>query len=88
MFVLTDLDYLFNWSMFPLWLEIVGFVIEGIGLYILCLATLQNAYASKVLDIREGQKLTDTRLYAHVCHPFYSGALEMMLGIPLGLGSW
>ena len=88
-FIITDLDHLLNWSiMFPILLEIIGFVILGIGLYLIALAQLQNAYASKVLDIREGQKLIDTGLYAHVRHPLYSGFLGMVLGIPLGLGSW
>ncbi|MFX0022632.1 MAG: methyltransferase family protein [Candidatus Hermodarchaeota archaeon] len=88
-FIITDLDHLFNWSVaFPIWLEIIGFVLLGIGLYLLALAQLQNAYASKVLDIREGQKLIDTGLYANVRHPIYSGFLVMVIGIPIGLGSW
>ncbi len=89
MFIISDLDHPFNWSgAFPLWLEVVGFIILGLGLYIIHLSTLQNAYASKVLDIREGQKLIDTGLYAHIRHPLYSGALGMIIGIPLALGSW
>jgi protein-S-isoprenylcysteine O-methyltransferase Ste14 len=88
-FVVADLDHRFNWSgEFPIWLEIVGFVVLGVGLYLFGLAQLQNAYASKVLDIREGQKLIDTGLYAHVRHPLYSGAFGMIIGIPIGLGSW
>jgi protein-S-isoprenylcysteine O-methyltransferase Ste14 len=88
-FIIADFDHGFNWSgSFPIWLEIIGFIILAMGLYILSLAQLQNAYASKVLDIREGQKLIDTGLYAHVRHPLYSGFLVMTIGIPLGLGSW
>jgi protein-S-isoprenylcysteine O-methyltransferase Ste14 len=89
LFVIPDLDHRFNWSgAFLVWLEIVGFVLLGVGLYIVYLAQLQNAYASKVLDIREDQKLIDTGLYAHVRHPLYSGMLGFIVGIPLGLGSW
>lgn len=89
MFIISDLDHPFNWSgAFPIWLEVVGFVILGIGLYIIHLSTVQNAYAAKVLDIREGQKLIDTGVYAHIRHPLYSGAVGMILGVPLGLGSW
>ena len=89
LFVISDLDHPFKWSgAFPIWLEIVGFIIWGAGLYIVFLAQLQNAYASKVLDIREGQKLIDTGLYAHVRHPLYSGMIGFIVGIPLGLGSW
>ena len=51
---------------------------------------LENAYASKVLDIREdmGQKLIDTGPYAIVRHPMYSGFSLMVISIALGLGSW
>jgi len=88
-FVISDLDHRLDWSkVFPFWLEIIGFIIMGVGFYIIHLSTLQNAYASKVLDIREGQQLIDTGLYDHIRHPLYSGALGMILGIPLGLGSW
>lgn len=89
LFVISDLDHPFNWSgAFPIWLEILGFFLLGVGLYIIFLAQLQNAYASKVLDIREGQKLIDTGLYAHVRHPLYSGMIGFVVGMPLGLGSW
>lgn len=89
LFVISDLDHQFNWSgTFPVWLEVAGFAIMGVGFYIIHLSTLQNAYASKVLDIREGQQLIDTGLYAHIRHPLYSGVLGMIVGIPLGLGSW
>jgi protein-S-isoprenylcysteine O-methyltransferase Ste14 len=89
MFVFSDLDHRFDWSKaLPFWLELIGFVIMGVGFYFIHLSTLQNAYASKVLDIREGQQLIDSGLYAHIRHPLYSGALGMILGIPLGLGSW
>ena len=83
------MEYLFNWSgAFPIWLKIVGFVILGIGLYLLALTQLQNAYVSNVLDIREGQKLMDSGLYAHIRYPLYSRFLGMVTGIPLGLGLW
>jgi len=89
LFVIPDLDHRFDWSgVFPIGLEIVGFVLLGVGLYIVYLAQLQNAYASTVLDIREGHRLIDTGLYAHVRHPLYSGGLGFIVGIPLGLGSW
>ncbi len=88
-FILADLDHLFNWSIgYPIWVEIVGFAILAAGLYVLYLAQVQNAYASKVLDIREGQKLIDTGLYAHVRHPLYSGFLGIIIGVSLSFGSW
>jgi protein-S-isoprenylcysteine O-methyltransferase Ste14 len=35
-----------------------------------------------------GQKVISTGPYAIVRHPMYSGALVMILGTPLALGSW
>jgi len=52
------------------------------------IAMVQNAYASKLLDINKDQKLIDTGLYSHVRHPLYSGAVLMILGMPIALGSW
>ena len=50
-------------------------------------AQLQNAYASKILDINKGQKLIDTGLYAHVRHPLYTGIILWFMGTPLALDS-
>ena len=52
------------------------------------IAMVQNAYASKLLDINKGQKLIDTGLYGHIRHPLYTGAILMILGLPIALGSW
>ena len=60
----------------------------NIGLVIMDISMVQNAYASKFLDISRGQKLIDTGLYAHVRHPLYLGAILMTLGLPIALGSW
>ncbi len=50
-------------------------------------AQMQNAFASKLLDINKDQKLIDTGLYAKVRHPLYSGAIFWALGSPIALGS-
>ena len=87
-FILPSFDYRFGWSSVPIFLKVIGFLILAISFYIIHRSMLENAYASKVLDIRQGQKLIDTGLYAHVRHPMYSGFSLMSIGIPLGLGSW
>jgi len=60
----------------------------NIGLIIMGIAMVQNAFASKLLDINKGQKLIDTGLYGHVRHPLYAGAVLLILGLPIALGSW
>ncbi len=44
--------------------------------------------AASNVTVEVGQKLITTGLYAFVRHPMYVGALIMMIGIPLALGSW
>ncbi|NHJ22622.1 MAG: isoprenylcysteine carboxylmethyltransferase family protein [Candidatus Lokiarchaeota archaeon] len=86
--LLPPLDYRFQWVTIPFYVEIIGLVILNLGLTIMDLAMVQNAYASKILDINKGQKLIDTGLYAHIRHPLYTGAIVMILGLPIALGSW
>lgn len=88
LFIIPGLDHRNNWSSFPIWLEILGILMLIISFYILYRVMLENAYGSKVLDIREGQKLIDTGPYKIVRHPMYVGFSLMFLSVPLGLGSW
>lgn len=46
-----------------------------------------NHYASRVVEIQEGQRLADTGVYGVVRHPMYLGAMLIYLGSPLVLGS-
>ena len=86
--IFPPFDYRYQWSQIPFMIEIIGLIVLNIGLIIMDFAMVQNAYASKLLDINKDQKLIDTGLYAHVRHPLYSGAALMMLGLPIALGSW
>jgi protein-S-isoprenylcysteine O-methyltransferase Ste14 len=67
--------------------EIIALVVMNFGLIVMNTAQLQNSYASKVLDINKGQQLVDTGLYARVRHPLYLGAIILIIGLPLALGS-
>jgi protein-S-isoprenylcysteine O-methyltransferase Ste14 len=48
----------------------------------------ENTYGAATIQVAEGQRVVSTGPYAIVRHPMYSGALIMVLGIPLALGSW
>ncbi len=98
-FALIIFDYNTQWLSFhldinnqatyiPFLVEIIALIVSNIGLAIMSLAQLQNAYASKLLDINKDQKLIDTGLYAHVRHPLYSGVIIWILFLPVSLGSW
>lgn len=86
--LLPVFNYRNQWASIPFTVEIIGLIFFNIGLIIMDIAMVQNAYASKILDINKDQKLIDTGLYSHVRHPLYSGAVLMALGMPIALGSW
>ena len=86
--ILPPLDHVYRWSPIPFVGAMIGLVVMNIGALIMDMAMVQNAYASKLLDINKGQALVDTGLYGKVRHPLYSGAILMILGVPVALGSW
>jgi len=86
--VIMDLNHRFGWTSIPFPVEMLGLILSNIGLIIMDIAILQNAFASKILDINKGQELIDTGLYAHVRHPLYAGAILWILALPVALGSW
>ena len=86
--LLPAIDHRFGWSGMPFLVALAGLVLMNIGLVIMDIAMLQNAFASKLLDINKGQTLIDTGLYGRVRHPLYSGGVLMALGLPIALGSW
>ncbi|MFC1624850.1 methyltransferase family protein [Patescibacteria group bacterium] len=85
--ILPALDQRFKWTSIHLLVEMIGLVIFNIGLILMNTAILQNAYASKLLDINKEQKLVNSGMYAYVRHPLYLGAIVMILAIPIALGS-
>lgn len=89
-FVVPAFDRRYSWSIPNIWIEIIGFILLPVSLYIIYRVMLENAFASKVLDIREdsGQKVIDTGPYAIVRHPMYSGFALMMFAVVIALGSW
>ena len=48
----------------------------------------ENSYASRTIQVAEGQKVISTGPYAIVRHPMYLGVLAMYLATPIALGSW
>lgn len=85
--VVSALDHRFGWSSVPPWAVAVGYVLVAVGLLLAQLVVVQNGYASANITVEEGQPLVSTGLYGVVRHPMYSGALVMMVGMPLALDS-
>ncbi len=86
--ILPALDHRFGWSIVPSYVSIIGDILVVIGFYIVFLVFKENTYASALIEVDSGQKVISTGTYAWVRHPMYSGALILILGTPLALGSW
>jgi protein-S-isoprenylcysteine O-methyltransferase Ste14 len=48
----------------------------------------ENTFTSATIELAPGQTVISSGPYALVRHPMYVGALVMLLGIPIALGSW
>ncbi len=81
---------LFQWSDFkvPQTLEIIGFIGIILALIIIFYVMQENAYASKRIEVQEGQKVISTGPYAYVRHPMYIGFIIMTICFPIALGSF
>ena len=82
------LDHRFGWSMVPPYINIAGDLLIIIGFYIVFLVFQENTYVSALIEVGTEQKVVSTGPYAWVRHPMYIGALVLLLGTPLALGSW
>lgn len=87
-FFLPGLDYRFQWSSVPIWLVVVSVIVFEFSYAMIVVVFAQNSYASRVVEIQEGQQLIDTGLYAIIRHPMYSASIILYLSIPLMLGSY
>lgn len=87
-FLLPGFDKRFGWSQLPGWLVIFSDVMILVGYSIFVLVMRENSFASRTIEIQEGQKVIRTGPYAIVRHPMYVGVLLLYIFSPLALGSW
>ena len=86
--LVPSLDHHFQLSTVPPTLSLIGDAFVGLGLLTIFLVFKENTYTSVLVEVKEGQKVISTGPYSKVRHPMYSGALLMLLFIPLALGSY
>ncbi|MFZ2059948.1 MAG: isoprenylcysteine carboxylmethyltransferase family protein [Candidatus Binatus sp.] len=87
LFVVSSLDHRFGWSRVPSYLVAIGDVLIVIGFYLVFRVFKENSFASGTIEIGDEQKVIMTGPYALVRHPMYVGAMVMLVGVPLALGS-
>lgn len=86
--ILPSLDHRFSWSAVPLPVVIAGDVLTALGFLIVFLVFKENTFTAATIVMSLDHKVVSTGPYAVVRHPMYSGALVMLFGTPLALGSW
>jgi protein-S-isoprenylcysteine O-methyltransferase Ste14 len=86
--LLPGLDYRFGWSRVPLWLTILSQLFVFAGYLITLWVMKENSFASRTVQVEEGQRVISTGPYRLVRHPMYFGGVLMLLFTPLALGSW
>jgi protein-S-isoprenylcysteine O-methyltransferase Ste14 len=88
--IAAGLDHRYGWSpAFPLWLNIIGFILIAVGYAFGVWAFIENRFFSSVVRIQteRGHVVCDTGPYRIVRHPGYAGNILPLLGIVLALGS-
>jgi protein-S-isoprenylcysteine O-methyltransferase Ste14 len=88
LFVVPGLDHHAGWSSVPAAVAIAGDVLVALGFAIVSRVFRANTFTSAVVEVAPEQQLVSTGPYAIVRHPMYAGALVLLAGIPLALGSW
>ena len=89
-YVVIGLDAVrFGWSEIPVWLQVAGALAIAAGLYSFHVVMETNTFAAAVVKIQSERKhqVVSTGPYAYVRHPMYAGAVPLILGTPLLLGS-
>lgn len=88
LFIIPGLDFRYHWSAVPLWLVIVATIIMITGYSMFFLVIKQNSFASRVIEIQEGQKVIDNGLYSVVRHPMYLATSILYSSSAIVLGSF
>jgi protein-S-isoprenylcysteine O-methyltransferase Ste14 len=87
-FLIPGLDRRFHWSRVPTEIVWASALLVFIGYLMIVMVLRENSYASRVVEVTEGQKVIDTGPYAVVRHPMYLGSIVLYAFTPLALGSY
>src|SRR5258705_1119282 len=86
--VVPVLAHRFGWSPVSSYVSIVGDGLIVLGYLSIFFVIRENSYAASTIQVTEDQRVVSTGPYALVRHPMYAGALLLIIGMPLALGSW
>ena len=84
----SALDHRFGWLDALALAALIGNVLVVLGFAAIFLVFRENSFASGAIEIADDQRLVSTGPYRVVRHPMYAGAIVLIAGIPLALGSY
>ena len=90
LFIVAGLDHRYGWSPeFPVWLNILGFILITFGYAFASWAIIENRFFSSVTRIQKerGHEVCDSGPYRIVRHPGYAGNILALPGIVLALNA-
>ena len=87
-FILPGFDQRFGWSEVPVVAVLVADLLVLLGYGVILRVFRENRYASRIVEVADGQPVIQSGPYAIVRHPMYVGTLLMYLATPVALGSW
>jgi protein-S-isoprenylcysteine O-methyltransferase Ste14 len=87
-FALPGLDWRFGWSTVPAYVTWIGVALLAAGFALFVAVMGANSFASRVIEVQEGQKVIDSGPYSIVRHPMYVSSIIIYAATPLVLGSW
>lgn len=87
-FAVPGLERRWGHAAAPLAVSLLGDGLIASGFWVVFLTFRENTFTAGTIELAEGQTVIDSGPYARVRHPMYSGALVLVTGIPLALGSW
>lgn len=88
--IVPGLDHRFGWSpVFPMWLTILGLILNAMGYAFTDWALVENRFFSGVVRIQtnRGHVVCDSGPYRFVRHPGYAGNILSLAGTVLALSS-
>lgn len=86
--VVPALDHRLGWSAVPAYVSLAGDLLIVLGFLFIFFVVRENSYGATTIQVVEGQPVISTGPYAIMRHPMYAGALPLLVGTPLALGSW
>jgi protein-S-isoprenylcysteine O-methyltransferase Ste14 len=86
--LIPALDRRFAWSDVPPYAVLAGNLLVLLGWLAIFVVFRENSFTSATIEIAADQRVISTGPYALIRHPMYAGALVMLVGMPIALGSW